>query len=210
LDNVAEKLLELHEYALKAIVSAKTIYYVTLEWNKIRGEEPVDVLITVTRSRDLSKKWRVQVEVKGMSVCPSAMMTISKLTNLPWGLAPSHSQKVIVRGAITTRGKFIRIEDIARALFRSVSAPTFTRLKRDEEADLILSAFKNPKFVEDIARDAMCNLYRLLKKKGINEAFIEVEVESLESIHPHNVYASRSAYLAEIENEIFSSCRDIE
>ncbi len=202
LDKAAGKLLELHNYALKASVTAKTLYYVDLKWNNIIGKEPVNVTITVLKRRNGEKMWKVSVGIKGMSVCPSAMDTISKITGIPWSLCPSHSQKVLVKGSVTTRGEFVRIEDIAQALFKSPSAPTFTRLKRNEEAELILSAFKNPKFIEDIARDAMCNLYRMLKEKRILQALIEVRIESLESIHPHNVYASRRALLSEIEKEV--------
>ncbi len=201
LENVADKLLELHDYALKATVEAETVYYTDIELKEIRGREPVNVKITVSKKRTGEKIWRVEVLVTGMSVCPSAMSTISEITGLSWGLAPSHSQKVLIKGAITTPGKFVRIEDVARALFLSPSAPTFTRLKRVEEAELILTAFKNPKFVEDIARDAMCNLYKLAKDKGLRDSFIEVEVESLESVHPHNVYAARSASFSEIERD---------
>ena len=204
LEKVSDKLLELHDYALRAIVEANTVYYVDVKWMDIEGKEPVDVRVTVSKTRSGLKTWKVEVSVRGMSVCPSAMNTISEITSSPWGLAPSHSQKVVIKGSITTKGEFVRIEDIAKALISSPSAPTFTRLKRLEEAKLILNAFKNPKFVEDIARDAMCNLFKLAKEKGLENSFIEVEVESFESIHPHNVYASRSASFLEIENEIRS------
>jgi len=206
LEKVADKLLELHNYALRATVEAETIYYTDIKLNEIKSKEPVNVKITVSKNRSGQKIWRVEVLVAGMSVCPSAMSTISEVTGLPWGLAPSHSQKVSIKGAITTPGKFVRIEDIAKALFLSPSAPTFTRLKRIEEAKLILTAFKKPKFVEDIARDAMCNLYKLAKDKGLWNSFIEVE--SFESIHPHNVYAARSASFSEIEKEI-KNCSDV-
>jgi GTP cyclohydrolase FolE2 len=52
----------------------------------------------------------------------------------------------------------------------------------------------------------MCNLFRLVKERGIEDALIDVEVESYESIHPHNVYASRIAHVSEIEREALN-CR---
>jgi len=203
LDKAAQSLLRRHPYSRRAMVKASTVYYVDLEWRGIRGREPVSVSISVSRDREGRRTWTVQVEVKAMSVCPSAMETISRKTGGqgPW---PSHAQKVIVRGSVTTEGVMIRIEDIAKAIASSGSAPVFTRLKREEEARLVLSAFENPKLVEDVARSAVCNLYRVVRRAG--RAAISVEVESLESIHPHNVYASRSATTDQLSEEAGLVC----
>lgn len=203
LDKAAARLLEKHPYARRAVVEARTLYYVDLEWEGIRGKEPVGVSVMVSRDREGGRYWTVSVEVAGLSVCPSAMVETSRITGGE-SLSPSHVQRVIVRGKVTTRGVMVRIEDVARALAYSASAPAFTRLKRAEEARLVISAFKNPKLAEDIARDALCKLYGVVG--GGNEAILEVEVESLESIHPHNVYAARRASTAELEAEAGEAC----
>ncbi len=197
LEKVAHSLLNRHGYADKARVSAKTRYYVDVEYSGIRGEGPVEREITGEVHRDGSRRWRVSVTVYGMTVCPSAQATISRILGLNPSEAPSHSQKAVLRGTVETRGAFVRVERIARALFSSFSAPTITLLKRRDEARLIIEAFKNPVFVEDLVRRAIVNIASKLYAEGIKDAVIEVEANSIESIHPHNVYAYKRITLDE-------------
>jgi len=204
LEAVASKMLELHDYALSATVSSRTVYYVELEWNDIKGREPVEAVITVAKHRSGERLWIVQVTSYVITVCPSALDFISRNLLNVRELAPSHTQKVRLTGRIHTRGILVRIEDVARALALSGSAPTFTKLKRVEEAKLIVEAFRNPKFIEDVVRDALCNLYRVARNYGVRDGVIEVEAESYESIHPHNVYAYRRASITELNNEVGS------
>ncbi len=188
LERVAYRLLELHEYATVAESRARTVYYVNIEYEGINGIEPVDVEVKVRVSRDGSKKWSVSVTVRGMSVCPSAQRTIKELLGSV-KLAPSHVQRVNLTGRVTTKGEMVRIEDIAGALVKSLSAPSFTLLKREDEARLVLLAHKKPRFAEDIVREALYNIANAIKDKVCKDSIIEVEVDSCESIHPHNVYA---------------------
>jgi len=192
LEGVARRLLDRHPYATRAYVRARTTYYVDLELPEegLRGVEPVDVEVSVSRSRDGGGERRVSVAIAGMSVCPSAATTTSQILGTPRESSPSHAQRVIVRGSITSRGGMARIEDVARILSRAPSAPAYTLLKREQEARLVIHAFKNQKFAEDIARDALCGLAGLASR-CCPKALVEVEVESLESIHPHNVYVKK-------------------
>ncbi len=188
LEIIASNLLEKHSYATRAEVKARTRYYIDVEYRGIRGEEPIDVEVVVSKTR-MDSSWSVSVTARGMSVCPSAQATISKLLSIQKANSPSHSQKVELRGTVTTHGKIARIEKIAKALYRSFSAPSITLLKRNDEARLIIEAFRNPLFVEDIARRAIAEIAREFKDKLPSDTLIEVEAYSLESIHPHNVYA---------------------
>jgi GTP cyclohydrolase-4 len=199
LDSIAERLLEKHGYASRAWVRARMTYHVPIELPEagVSGVEPVEVEVSVSKPRGGRSLWRVQVALAGMSVCPSAASTTSSMLGTPRDLSPSHAQRVIVRGALTTRGRMVRIESIARALSRAPSAPAFTLLKRLEEGRLVLYAFRNQKLAEDIARDALCGLARLAAR-CCPDALVEVEVESLESIHPHNVYVRRASMASAI------------
>ncbi len=194
LEAIAERLLDKHDYASRAWVRAEMTYHVELELEEagLRGLEPVRVSVSVSRERGGGSLWRVEVELAGMSVCPSAAATTSAALGTPREVSPSHAQRVLVRGAVTTRARMVRIERIASALARAPSAPAFTLLKRDQEARLVIHAFRNQKLAEDIARDALCALARLVAK-CCPDAVVEVEVESLESIHPHNVYVKKAA-----------------
>ncbi len=189
LESIARSLLDRHEYATRASVRARTRYYVEVEYHDLQGEEPVDVEVGVHISRNGERRWSVAVKVRGMTVCPSAQATIASMLGVQAGPAPSHSQKALLTGRIETMGKLVRIEDIARELFNSFSAPAMTLLKRSQEARLILEAHSSPRFVEDLVREAVARLEELLARRGVERAVIEVEAVSLESIHPHDVYA---------------------
>ncbi len=189
LELIAKSLLRRHSYAGAARVTARTRYYVDVRHEAFHGEEPVDVEISVYMDRRGERRWRVSVTVKGMTVCPSAQTTIASILGKSTGEAPSHSQKAILKGTIETRRVMVRIEDIARALFKSFSAPSATLLKRGQEARLILEAHRNPVFVEDLVRRGVAGLLDVARSVDAREAVIEVEAVSLESIHPHDVYA---------------------
>lgn len=204
LDSVVRNLLELHVYSEWARATASTTLYVNLEHAGIRGVEPVEARVSSTLSRSGDRTVEVSASVYGMTVCPSAMETsASRLGVLPGGVSISHSQKARLTGVISYRSGFIRIEEVARALWSSFSAPTFTFLKRADEARLVEAAHRNPQFAEDVARRAMFNLYTLAKNHGLpDDARIEVVVESLESIHPHNVYVYMASTLRGVEEAL--------
>ncbi len=202
LSRIAERLLDLHPYALKATVSARTVYFVEHGVEDVRdGEEPVDVLVTVERSRNGPELWSVQVTVSGMTACPSAQKTITALLGMsPDRPGPTHSQ----RARLTLRvqgvsGQIVRIESLARAAFRAFSAPAVSLLKRQDEAKLVLRAHRNPKLAEDVVRDALVEAARVLVGLGYGpETRVFAEIESFESIHPQNVYARAEAALRDL------------
>ena len=189
LEKVARRLLERHGYALSAEVIGRTVYYVDIEYAGIRGKEPVSVEIAVMVERTGRRIWSVSVSMAGLSVCPSAQTTIAATYGYQGIPAPSHSQKVILTGKVTATSGMARIEDIAVALSKSFSAPSITLLKRPQEARLVFEAHRRPRLAEDIARIALREMAHSLKGKVPGDAILEAEVVSLESIHPHDVYA---------------------
>ncbi len=199
LEAVADTLLSKHSYADKVMVKASTVYYVDVEYAGIRGREPVEVEVEVVKDRNGGRRWTVSVTVRAITVCPSAQATIASLQPGYDGLpAPSHVQRVRITGRVTTPAKMVRIEDIARALWDSASAPVFTLLKRSQEARLVYEAHRRPRFAEDVARHAIVGLARRLVGRVPEDTVLEAEVDSEESIHPHNVYAYTRATIKQI------------
>ncbi|MDP8003153.1 MAG: GTP cyclohydrolase I FolE2 [Caldisphaera sp.] len=196
LEKIHSSLLTLHNYAESARVEAKTKYGVFLKFNELSNIEPVEVQISVDGSKK-KKRWSINVGLYGMTVCPSAQSTISNMLNIK-SISPSHSQKVLLYGYIETdKNYLVRIEDMAKCLSFAFSAPSFTLLKRYQEANLVISAHKNPKFVEDVVRDAIKYL-RCISDKLPENTIIKAEAISFESIHPHNVYAYAEGRLNEL------------
>jgi len=82
---------------------------------------------------------------------------------------------------------------------RSFSSPTFEILKRDDEAAVVINAHNNPKFVEDVVRDALKLIVGEFKDLPDDVSLI-VMSESEESIHKHNAFAERQTTLGELRN----------
>lgn len=149
----------------------------------------------------------LEVNVVGASVCPCSkeMCTMSNLTGEQlspimddeavvdgWDLPDSmikevglgaHNQRCNVKMEVVPRGNdFVWIEDLIAIAERQVSVPVYPILKRRDEQYVTIAGYRNPKFVEDIARDVAHELDTM----DPSFAGWSVRVESDESIHPHN------------------------
>lgn len=77
------------------------------------------------------------------------------------------------------------IEDIVEIAEVSGSAPVHPVIRRSDERHVTMAAYRNPKFVEDVARDVLLGLRSAL---GVGQA--RVDITNDESIHAHDAYAS--------------------
>ncbi|WP_461211115.1 GTP cyclohydrolase FolE2 [Desulfocurvus sp. DL9XJH121] len=119
--------------------------------------------------------WGLGVEVPVMTVCPCSLAICENA---------AHSQRAIVR--IQTRHTgFLWIEDLIAIAEAAGSSPVYALLKREDEKAVTDAAFANPAFVEDVVRAAA----RALEEHP-QVRWFTVEVESQESIHNHNAFAS--------------------
>lgn len=97
----------------------------------------------------------------------------------------AHNQRSLIRlEAIAKDKKILWFEDLIKIVEEQASAPTYTLLKRSDEKAVTEAGYKNPKFVEDIARDLHVEM---MKNEDIQEWSIRVKNE--ESIHPFDVIA---------------------
>jgi GTP cyclohydrolase-4 len=88
-------------------------------------------------------------------------------------------------------------DDLIRIVERSFSSPTYSILKRKEEAELVLNAHKQPKFVEDVVRDMLKQILQDYQKLP-DDVLVITRSESEESIHKHNAFAERITTLGEL------------
>jgi len=116
-----------------------------------------------------------EVVVPITSVCPCSMEISEN---------GAHNQRGEVK--LSTRfKKFIWMEDMIELVESSASCDVFSVLKRVDEKSVTERAFANPKFVEDIVRDAAKKL-----NADDNITWFSVSAENFESIHNHSAYAS--------------------
>ncbi|MCE4607027.1 MAG: GTP cyclohydrolase, FolE2/MptA family [Desulfurococcales archaeon] len=188
MEEVAVKLLGKHEYTEYARAELELEHFVETG----RTLEPVNVRISIEAWRNNGKRWTLTLGVTGITACPHAQVNISKKLNTPVNVTPTHMQRARIEASISfTEKRVYNIEGIALKLLKAFSQPTRTLLKKDDEARLIIEAHRNPKLVEDVARDALSILEEVIEPP----AEICVKATSYESIHPYNVFAERCMVL---------------
>jgi GTP cyclohydrolase I len=131
-----------------------------------------DCVISASYASHLTISTRVAVPVHTLCPCSKEISRVS-----------AHNQ----RGTISiTVGmtKFIWIEDLIEIAEAAASSPVYALLKREDEKHITEHAYDNPRFVEDVVREATLRLERL---PGLR--FFTVEAENMESIHNHSAYA---------------------
>jgi len=136
-----------------------------------------------------------------MTACPCArevIKTIGKYDSKD--IPPTHNQRNITTLMIEVPGdsKEVDANDLIDIAEKSFSSPTYGILKRKEEGKLVYNAHKNPKFVEDVVRDALSLI--LEKYSSLpDDVLVVVRSESEESIHKHNAFAERVTTLGELK-----------
>jgi GTP cyclohydrolase FolE2 len=107
-------------------------------------------------------------KVPGITACPCSR----KMAGV------GHMQRAWLTVVISSR-KFLDIEEQAFRMLGCFSAETTAMMKRAEEAAKVIESQRNPKFVEDVVRDAA---------RQFPEA-LYIEARSEESIHMHDAVA---------------------
>jgi GTP cyclohydrolase IV len=197
----AQRLLEKHGYATFAEIRAEADYFldVTYPDGKI-GSEPYK-LIAEARAKNTGEiKKLIGVKVIGMTACPCAMEVVKKLdSNHGDCIAPTHNQRNIgtLMIEVPCDVQTVDADDLIMIVEQSFSSPTYSILKRKEEAELVIKAHQKPKFVEDVVRDILTQVLKKYKDLP-DEVVVIARSESEESIHKHNAFAERVTTLGEL------------
>jgi GTP cyclohydrolase-4 len=194
---IAKNLLNKHAYANYAEVDMKSDYFMERKLpsgNKSMENYEIIAKATIKRSEEVKKS--IGVKVTGMAACPCAMETVNELSKSK--LSVTHNQRNIASLLIEVPEKYdVEAHDLIKIVESSFSSPTYEILKRRDEADVVINAHKNPKFVEDIVRDILSKLLEKYKNLPDN-VLVTVRSESEESIHKHNAFAERVTTLGEL------------
>ncbi len=209
LHNLTRTLLNKHTYASMAETSLRTLYIHRYSSFMGMDEVPTILMIRDKLWRDGREELTIGVMVKGMTVCPCAQEVYAYMEKLQSQLphVPSHSQRALASVNITLNRLDNGI-DLARlidAVINSFSAPVLNYLKREGEYRLVRRAFENPRFVEDVARSLVFNVYEVFTNELRDEDRIAVKVVSFESIHPYNLYAYSSYSIKELREKLTKS-----
>ena len=190
--NISRELLKRHHYSTKSLVNV----YGDIVLNM---DTPVSLKSSLERFRIYGRaicindedgmKCRkfVGVRVTGLTVCPSAQKsTHEQLREIPKELSPTHLQRGYLTILVEEPSESnYDVLDLIHIAMDSFSSPTYELLKKEDEAKVILEAYRKPMFTEDVVRKAA---YLLLELVGGNKDLeIYVSYKSLESIHNHNL-----------------------
>ncbi len=96
----------------------------------------------------------------------------------------AHNQRGVITVQVRYRD-FVWIEDLVAVIEECGSSPVYALLKREDEKFVTERAYENPRFVEDMVREAALRL-----RKMDNVTWFSVSAENFESIHNHSAYAS--------------------
>lgn len=221
---VAKRLLDRHEYATRAEVIMKSEYIVKriTPVNKVKCQQVVDIFAEAIADRQeeghVSVKKMVGAEVLGLTACPCAQeimrdKAISELKRLNvdsktiyqfLDTVPMATHNQRGRGIVTiqvSHNHKVSIDKIINIIETSMSSSIYELLKRNDEAMLVETAHKNPKFVEDCVRTMAKKIVHDFNNIP-DESIITIKQINEESIHSHNAFAERIATLGELKQEL--------
>jgi GTP cyclohydrolase-4 len=135
-------------------------------------DEPYDITVGVI-GRGESFYKNLKVKAIGNTLCPHSLETTKGKAHVQRAEAELQVEVPIAEE--------IRLEELIEICEKSFSSPTYTVLKTNDEAAVVEEMFKNPKFVEDVARDC----FRLAKNLNF-KGRVKIRATSFESIHKHN------------------------
>ncbi len=202
---IVDALLEKHDYAQDAYVKAVTDFFLTR--SNPGGKPTVEAYGLTTHAfaqRGGLTRRRLGVQVVGASACPCAMETARATFAAKGFTVPeeipfiTHNQRNVVHLAIDVpEGRDIEAATLVDLCEDALSAPTHGYLKRGDEGDLVIQSHHDPKFVEDVVREA---LHLVVERLDLpDDACVFASSEAEESIHKHNAYAERLTTIGGLE-----------
>ena len=158
----------------------------------------------------LESKMVYDLKIKGLKNQDGSASTIFDIMIPTANLCPcskaiseygAHNQRLILKVAVNVDldGKYPAywIENLILALEEAGSCPVYPVLKREDEKYVTERQYDNPKFVEDVVRDAV-----LIAKQYPNVIGFKVSAEAQESIHAHNAWAQYSENFPNLDQRL--------
>ena len=222
---VANKLLEKHEYASRAEVRMQSEYMVKRQTpsSGTNTQEIANIFAETTTYRakseqDKTTRRMIGAEVVGMTACPCAQEHVRELVDMRLKelnisqndidaflkdvpLA-THNQRG--RGVLSIEvgdGYEVPLDTIIEIIEESMSSKIYELLKRTDEAIVVETAHKNPKFVEDCVRTMAHKVVEAFPYLP-DDSIVTIKQINEESIHRHNAFAERVATLGELRAEL--------
>jgi GTP cyclohydrolase-4 len=216
---VAERLLEKHDYTTKATVTMEA-EYVTREQTPASGrdtQDTVDIIASATAT-DEGTREEIGVRVTGMTVCPCSQgMSEARAREALDDLGvdddtveafldevpqPGHSQRGHATLTVESTGApEVDLDTLIEVARDSMSARIYNLAKRPDEDHMTYQSHKNAKFVEDCVRSMAEGVVDTFPDLA-DDAVVTMKQSNDESIHQHNAHAERVVDVGTLRNEL--------
>ena len=200
--NICQELLVRHEYATCSEVFMSADYF--LERGMSNGNTSLErykLNASAKSIRNGQTRKCIGVEVTGMTACPCAMEEVRIRQGLEddnIALSITHNQRNVTSLSLEVPAdRPLEADKLINIVEKCLSSPTYEILKRADEAQVVIDAHSNPKFVEDVVRDVLHEVLEEYKDLP-DDVKVSVKSESYESIHKHNAYAERDTTMGEL------------
>jgi GTP cyclohydrolase IV len=162
----------------------------------------------------------VGVEAQGMTACPCAQEMVTEraaerlaadgfsadeiarvFETVP---VATHNQRgigTLYVGCPESCSDAVEAEALLEIVETSMSSEIYELMKRPDELEVVEKAHRQPRFVEDCAREMVRQAVEQFGSLG-PEAFVMARQENLETIHRHNVVAERHGLMGELQQEL--------
>ena len=217
--DVADRLLEKHDYTTRAEVGMEA-EYVVREETPASGRPTqftADILASATAT-DEGTHEEIGARVVGMTVCPCSQgMSESRAREVLAELEvergvidsflesvpqPGHSQRGHATICIRSAGSpDVNLHDLIEVARDSMSARIYNVAKRPDEDHMTFESHSDAKFVEDCVR-AMAEGVATEFDQLSDDAVVTMKQSNDESIHQHNAHAERVAEMGNLRAEL--------
>ncbi|MFX1561689.1 MAG: GTP cyclohydrolase MptA [Promethearchaeota archaeon] len=223
--DIAHEQLNRHEYATVAEVhaAADVVYARQTPRTDIRTYESCTMkalaIAKRTDERNIATRRWIGVTVSGITACPCAQELLREtaedelihkhkiekrqaqqiVDGIPIG---SHMQRSI--GSVMVeipKGYSIDALRLIGVVEQAMSAASFELLKRPDEADVVLNALANPRFVEDALRLMIGNIVQTFPDLP-DEMELVLTQRNEECIHRHDLVAEQTLTMGEARHDI--------
>jgi GTP cyclohydrolase-4 len=221
---MSKELLEKHEYATRSEVRARgeAIFKQRTPKTKSLSYESFKIIAKANAERSsdgsINTKRMVGISMMGITACPCAREVVKKIAEGEMeklDLTKDKMKKILEKIPIATHMQraygsiIVEIPEhidleatrLVQIITDSMSSSTFELLKRPDEAELVINATSNPRFVEDCVRYMMHYFIKEFPDFPDNIRLV-FKVRSMESIHQHDLIAERVTTLGEIRKEL--------
>lgn len=226
---IVDLLLQEHNYTTHAEVKMNGILFLKrkiTDRDQVQKSYNIYSKAIADRSEDtkITRTVYVGVEAEGITACPCAKemsieysrelikSRINKLNDEEideiLNVIPiaSHNQRAtgqIIIGSEVSNGsdQLVDILELVDVIENSMSGKIQSVLKRPDEAELVRITHLNPRFVEDVVREAAKSLSSSRFTYLSDKCSVQISADTQESIHHHDAYAELTTSLKEIREK---------